>query len=103
MQHLTLKLKPIMENKNKVLVCNACEYSCGLYKLVHTSQYLHLFESFIIKSISMHLVLYEFFHAMNVVLRTQLKWPKKNDLVEVMAKFKEFCSLPSIHGAIDAT
>jgi hypothetical protein len=51
----------------------------------------------------MHLVLYEFFHAMNVVLRTQLKWPKKNDLVEVMAKFKEFCSLPSIHGAIDAT
>jgi hypothetical protein len=51
----------------------------------------------------MHLVLYEFFHAMNVVLRIQLKWPKRSDLLEVMAKFKEFCSLPSIHGAIDAT
>jgi hypothetical protein len=101
-QHLTLKLKPIMENKNTKFWF-AYEYLCGLYKLVHTSQYLHWFESFIIKSISMHLVLYEFFHAMNVVLRIQLKWPKRSDLVEVMAKFKKFCSLPSIHGAIDAT
>jgi hypothetical protein len=75
----------------------------GLYKLARTSQYLHCSEPFIIKSINMHLVLYEFFHAKNVVLRIQLKWPKGNDLVEVMAKFKEFCSLPSVHGVIDAT
>jgi hypothetical protein len=78
--------------------------ACGLYKLVYTSQYLHCFEPFIIKKYTnMHLVLHEFFHALNVVLRIQLKLLKGNDLVDVMAKFKEFYSLPSLHGAINAT
>jgi hypothetical protein len=51
----------------------------------------------------MHMVLHEFFHALNVVLKIQLKWFKENDLVDIMAKFKEFYSLPLVHGAIDAT
>jgi hypothetical protein len=95
-----------MENKNTKFWFGmpvSIRVACGLYKLVHTSQYLHCSKPFITKSINMHLVLYEFFHVMNVVLKIQLKWPKGNDLVEVMAKFKEFCSLPLVHGAIDVT
>lgn len=33
----------------------------------------------------------------------QLKWLINNDLLEVMARFKDLCGLPSIHGTINAT
>ncbi len=51
----------------------------------------------------MHLVLHEFVCAMNVVFKIQLKWDVGDDLVEVVTKFRNVCSLPSIHGTIDAT
>jgi hypothetical protein len=50
-----------------------------------------------------HLVVHEFVCATNVVLKIQLKWLVGDDLDEVMARFKDLCGLPSIHGAIDAT
>jgi hypothetical protein len=32
-----------------------------------------------------------------------VKWPKGNDLIEVMDGFKDSCGMPIIHGAIDVT
>jgi len=32
-----------------------------------------------------------------------MKWPKGNDLIEVMDGFKDFCGMPLVHGAMDAT
>jgi hypothetical protein len=40
---------------------------------------------------------------MNIILKNQMKWPKGNDLIEVMARFKDFYDMPSVHGTIDAT
>jgi hypothetical protein len=78
-----------MENKNTKFwfaKLVGIHVACGLYKLVYTSQYLHRFEPFIIKkSIIMHLVLHEFFHALNAVFRIQVKWLKGNDLVDIIA------------------
>jgi len=35
--------------------------------------------------------------------RTKNKWLKGNDLVKVMARFKDLCGLSSVHGTIDVT
>ncbi len=51
----------------------------------------------------MHFVLHELKCAMNTTLNNQLKWLEGNEMVEIMARFKDFCDLPSIHGAIVAT
>jgi hypothetical protein len=51
----------------------------------------------------MHLVLHEFLCATNVVLKIQLEWLVGDDLVKVMAAFKDLCGLPLVHGAINAT
>jgi hypothetical protein len=40
---------------------------------------------------------------MNIMLNNQLKWLKRNEMVEIMARFKDFCYMPSIRGAIVAT
>jgi hypothetical protein len=32
-----------------------------------------------------------------------MKWPKGNDLIEVMDGFKDFYGMPLVHGAMDAT
>lgn len=77
--------------------------ACNLYKLVHASKYLHCFQFFTIMNFIVHLVVHEFVCATNVVLKIQLKWLVGDDLDEVMARFKDLCGLPSIHGAIDAT
>jgi hypothetical protein len=105
-QQLTMKLKSMMEKKNttfRFAVLMSICVACNLYKLVHASQYLHCFEFFAIKISTMHLVLHEFVCATNVVLKIQLKWLVGDDLVKVMAGFKDLCGLPSVHGAIDAT
>jgi hypothetical protein len=103
-QQLTMKLKSMMEKKNTkfqfVVLMNIC-VACNLYKLVHTFQYLHCFEFFAIKNFIVHLLLHEFVCVANVVLKIQLKWFVGDDLVEVMAQFKDLCGLPLVHGAID--
>ncbi len=35
------------------------------------------------------------------MFKNQMRWPKREELVETMANFKTFNGLPSIHGAID--
>jgi hypothetical protein len=51
----------------------------------------------------MHFVLHELTCAMNKMLNNKLKWLKGNEMVDIMARFKDFCDLPSIYGAIVAT
>jgi hypothetical protein len=40
---------------------------------------------------------------MNTMLRNYFKWPKGIEMVEIEVGFKDFCGLPSVHGAINAT
>jgi hypothetical protein len=37
------------------------------------------------------------------MLKNQLKWLKGIEMVEIMVGLEDFCGLPSIHGAINAT
>jgi hypothetical protein len=105
-QQLTMKLKSMMEKKNTkfrfVMPMNIC-VACTLYKLVHAFQYFHCFEFFAIKNSIVHLLLHEFVCVANVVLKIQFKWFVGDDLVEVMAGFKDLCGLPLVHGTIDVT
>jgi hypothetical protein len=66
-------------------------------------QYFHYYEFFAIQKSIMHFVLHEFTCAMNIMLNNQLMWLKGNGMGEIMARFKDFCDLPSIHGAIVTT
>jgi len=50
-----------------------------------------------------HLVLQEFVFSMNKVFGAKMKWLEGEDLVQVMATFKNFCGLLVIHDAIDVT
>jgi hypothetical protein len=38
-----------------------------------------------------------------MVFKSQIQWPQREKNFKVMARFKEVCNLPSIHGAIDCT
>jgi len=77
--------------------------ACNLYKLVHVVRYFHCSKFFAIEKSIMHFVLHEFTWGMNIMLNNQLKWLKGNEMGEIKARFKDFCDLPSIHGAIIAT
>jgi hypothetical protein len=48
-----------------------------------------------------HLVLHEFVCVVNVMLKIQIKWHARNDLVEVMTIFKNL--LLSVHSTINVT
>jgi len=91
------------EQKNSIY--NACEYSCGMQFIQVGSciSISSLSKLFAIVKFIMHLVLHEFVCAMNVLLKIQFKRHVGDDLVEVMTRFKNLWSLPSIHGTIDVT
>jgi hypothetical protein len=48
-----------------------------------------------------HVVLWEFVFAINVVCKNQIQWLEGEDLLEVVAGFKNFCGLPFVDGAIN--
>jgi hypothetical protein len=58
---------------------------------------------FAIGKSTMHLVLHEFIHVLNVIFKNQIKWPKGEDLLKVMIGFKNFFSLQYVSSAIDVT
>jgi len=100
------KLMPWIEKTNTKFWSTmfvSIHMACNLYKLVHVAQYFHCSKFFAIKKSTMRFVLHEFTCAMNTMLNNQFKWLERNEMVEIMAKFKDFCDLPSIHGAIIAT
>jgi hypothetical protein len=51
----------------------------------------------------MHLVLHEFVFFVNQMFPNQFKWPKRDDLVQIMISFHDLCNLLIIHGTIDVT
>ncbi len=76
---------------------------CLPYKLAHGVDYLQCTEMFVIGKSSVNMVLREFVVVVNVVFRTQIRWPHGEDLLRVMACFKDWCGLLFIPGAIDYT
>jgi hypothetical protein len=58
---------------------------------------------FAIGKSTVHLVLHEFIHAINVVFKNRIKWPKGEDLLKGMIGFKNFFGLQYVYGAIDVT
>jgi len=85
-----------MEKKNiwyKFVVPIGIQVACFLFKLVHKIKYLQCSEMFAISKSTMHLVLHEFIHVLNVIFKNQIKWPKGEDLLKVMIGFKNFFSL----------
>jgi hypothetical protein len=52
---------------------------------------------------TINLVLWEFLYVINVVCKIQIRWPKGEVLVKVVAGFKNLCDLPHVNGVIDIT
>jgi hypothetical protein len=95
-----------MQKKNTSYRCVVLVGICvayALYKLVHGAKYFHCSDLFAIGKSIMHLVLQKFVCSVHVVFKSQIQWPKGEDLAKVLRGFREFCGLPSIHGAIDVT
>ncbi len=70
---------------------------------LHGVEFLHYSGMFIIHKSIVNMVLWEIICVINFVFKNQIKWPKWNNLIEVMFTFKKLYGLPSIHGVyIDA-
>ena len=75
----------------------------AIYKLVHRAPLLIVSEFFAIGLSTVSMVLREVVNAINIVFKNEIKWPSREQATINMAEFKEWCSLPGVIGAIDAT
>jgi len=75
--------------------------ACSFYKLFRRVEYFQCNKRFAIGKSTMHLVLHEFIHAINVVFKNQIKWPKGEDLLKVTIGFKNLFGLQYLYGAIN--
>ncbi len=77
--------------------------ACALYKLVRGAKYFQYSNLFAIGKSIMYLVLQNLIFSIHVVFKSQIQWPKEEDLAKVMMGFRTFYSLPFIHNAIYVT
>jgi hypothetical protein len=99
-----MKLKHLIEKQNTHYKCAipiGIQIARSFYKLAHGTKYFQCNELFAINKSTIHLVLQECVCAINMIFKNQMRWPKIEELVEVMVGFKTFGGLPFIHGAID--
>ncbi len=80
------------------ILINIC-IACSLYKLIHGAKDLQCSDMFVTRMSIIHLVLQEFVFSMNKVFGVEIKWLGGEDLVQVMATFKNFCGLLVIYDA----
>jgi hypothetical protein len=76
---------------------------CCLYKLAHAVNLLTCSEMFAIGHSTVGLVIREVVSAINLLYSGTIRWPRGQEMHEVMTDFKAWCGMPSIHGAIDCT
>jgi hypothetical protein len=76
---------------------------CCMYKLAHGANLLTCSELFAIGCSIVGLVIREVVSTINVVYTDVIRWPRGQELYEVMADFKAWCGMPLVHGAIDCT
>ena len=77
--------------------------AAAIYKLVHGAPLLIVSEFFAIGLSTVSMVLREVVNAINIIFKNEIKWPSREQATINMAEFKEWCSLPGVIGAIDAT
>ncbi len=106
-QHVT-KIKTFHGEEHQVSLHYAHECFCHLH-LVQISACMHacirIFALFgillLLRSQPSTWSLHGLMCVVNFIMKNQVKWPKGNDLIEIMDGFKKLCGLSSIHGAID--
>jgi hypothetical protein len=80
---LTEKLRPLIEEKNtkyKVAIPICIRLTCSLYKLSHGIEYLQCNEMFTIGKSLVNMVLHKYVHVVNVMFKSQIKWPQGEEL-----------------------
>jgi hypothetical protein len=76
---------------------------CCLYKLAQGASLLQCSESFAIGKSTVGLLIREVVAAINRVFGNIIRWPRGQEMREVMLEFKKWCGIPLVHGAIDCT
>ncbi len=72
-----------------------------IYKLVHNAKFFICNEFFVIRKLTISLVLHEFVYVVNVVHKDLIKWCEGGEMTIVMEEFQTLCGFPSMQGAID--
>ncbi len=104
MKQLIQRLKHKMVKKNTKFKCALhvdIRITCSLYKLVHTSKYIHCSELFTIRKSIVHLILWNFIHVVNHVFKNQIRWAEGYHMLHIMEASSSLSSLLRIQGAID--
>ena len=99
-------LRPLIARQNtnyREAVCVEAHIACALYKLVNGVSLLTCSEMFGIGVSTASLVLKEVVLAITIVYKDMISWTAGERMLANMLDYKRICSLPSVHGAIDAT
>jgi hypothetical protein len=81
----------------EVRVCAA------LYKLAQGANFLSCSEKFAIGKSTVSVVIREVVAALNICFGNLIRWPRGEEMRQVMLDFKSWCGMPSVQGAIDGT
>jgi hypothetical protein len=87
----------------RIAVSTQIRVCATLYKLAHGASFHTMSEMFAIRRSTIGLVIREVVRAINIVLKDLISWPTWKRMRNVMLEFPNFCSMPSVHGAIDCT
>ncbi len=97
-------VKPLLskhDTKYRKVILVEIEVSCVIYKLAQGGNILAYSELFAIGRSIIALVFWKVVRAINVVFKRLKIWPMGDKMQVVMTKFKNWCGMPSVVGAID--
>ncbi len=77
--------------------------SCALYKFTHGANMLLCSKFLAIKKKIVALMFWKFVKFLNIVFKSFIRWRKGRVMKVLMTKFKQWCQLLSMQGAIDGT
>lgn len=77
--------------------------ACTLFKLSHGATLLICSELFAVGRSTVSIMLHDVVHAINDLLRAEMKWPSFEQVPSISRDFQDMCGLPSVLGAIDGT
>jgi len=100
---LTNLLAPHIRHKNtnyQFAVPIVVRVACALFKLSHGSSLLIYSEMFAMGR-SSYLFLREVVQTVNVVLKHEISWPRRETIGEIVDGFKQLCGLPGVLEAVD--
>lgn len=91
------------DTKYRLVIPVSVRVACSLFKLSHGVSLLICSELFAVGRSTVSIMLRGVVNAVNIVLRSEMSWPRGDRLASIAVSFAMHCGLLGIAGAIDGT